>query len=179
MAQLINITSEALQATIRRLLPSQQGFGEDLQATNVVTPIIDLTPTAEGSVLPTQLQQAIAHGSQTTFDSQNNTVNLAATPGFWRVTGTVSGATSGSVGIDAKFKIDDGSSAKVVWRLNVPFSSSAGDDPISDVVDLIFYLNAGDTLQITTNGRASANGSYRQVATVTGDLVNPSGFVFQ
>ena len=45
MAQLINLTSEALQATIRRLLPSQQGFGEDLQATNVVTPIIDLTPT--------------------------------------------------------------------------------------------------------------------------------------
>ena len=52
MAQIINITSEALQATIRRLLPSQQGFGEDLQATNVVQPIIDLTPTAEGTVLP-------------------------------------------------------------------------------------------------------------------------------
>ena len=49
MAQLISITSEALQATVRRLLPSQQGFGEDLQATTVVTPIIDLTPSAEGS----------------------------------------------------------------------------------------------------------------------------------
>ena len=48
MAQLISITSEALQATIRRLLPSQQGFGEDLQASNVITPVIDVTPTAEG-----------------------------------------------------------------------------------------------------------------------------------
>ena len=47
------ITSEALQAVIRRLLPSQRGFGDDLQATNLITPIIDLTPTAEGSSIPT------------------------------------------------------------------------------------------------------------------------------
>ena len=42
MAEIIRITSEALQATIRRLLPSQTGFGDDLQATNLITPIIDL-----------------------------------------------------------------------------------------------------------------------------------------
>ena len=60
MAQITQITSEALQATIRRLLPSQQGFGEDLQASNVITPIIDLTPTAEGSSLSENLSTALA-----------------------------------------------------------------------------------------------------------------------
>ena len=41
------VTSEALQSTVRRLLPSQQGFGSDLEATNLIQPVIDLTPTAE------------------------------------------------------------------------------------------------------------------------------------
>ena len=59
MSQIIRITSEALQATVRRLLPSQQGFGEDLQASNVITPVIDLTPTAEGSQLPIDFARAL------------------------------------------------------------------------------------------------------------------------
>jgi hypothetical protein len=90
MAQITRITSEALQATIRRLLPSQQGFGEDLEATNVITPIIDLTPSAEGSVLTDYLQQALAHSSQTSFNIQSaGTTNLVSTPGFYRVIGMV------------------------------------------------------------------------------------------
>jgi len=62
LPQIIRLTSEALQASIRRLLPSQQGFGLDLEATNVITPIIDLTPTAEGSELRQDLQSALAYG---------------------------------------------------------------------------------------------------------------------
>ena len=73
MAQITSVTSEALQATIRRLLPSQQGFGEDLQASNVIFPIIDLTPTAEGSVLGTNLQTAIAFGSITSINANSST----------------------------------------------------------------------------------------------------------
>ena len=38
MPQITPITSEALQAKIRQLLPSQIGFGEDLQAQNVIVP---------------------------------------------------------------------------------------------------------------------------------------------
>ena len=51
MSQIIPIVSEALQATVRRLLPSQNGFGEDLQASNVIVPIVNLTPSAEGTEL--------------------------------------------------------------------------------------------------------------------------------
>ena len=89
--QITRITSEALQATIRRLLPSQQGFGEDLQATNVITPIIDLTPTAEGSSVPESLQQALAYGSQTVFSQTNaGDVAIISTAGFYRITGSYS-----------------------------------------------------------------------------------------
>ena len=44
--EIITVNSEALQTTIRDLLPSQNGFGSELQASNVITPIIDLTATA-------------------------------------------------------------------------------------------------------------------------------------
>ena len=100
MAQIIRITSEALQATVRRLLPSQQGFGEDLQASNVIQPIIDLTPSAEGSEVRADLQTALAFGSQTTFALNNGSSIFANSAGFWRLKGTattkhpVSGASN-------------------------------------------------------------------------------------
>lgn len=56
MAQVKPVTSEALQATVRRLLPSQNGFTEDLQASNVIIPTLNLTPSAEGSELPLELR---------------------------------------------------------------------------------------------------------------------------
>jgi len=47
--EIITVNSEELQTQIRDLLPSQNGFGSELQASNVITPIIDLTAAAEGS----------------------------------------------------------------------------------------------------------------------------------
>ena len=76
MAQITNVTSEALQATLRRLLPSQQGFGEDLQASNVITPVIDLTASAEGSALPIELSTALAFGNTTAFSINAGTADV-------------------------------------------------------------------------------------------------------
>ena len=56
--EIITVNSEQLQTTIRNLLPSQAGFGSELQASNVITPIIDLTASAEGSSTPEFLQRA-------------------------------------------------------------------------------------------------------------------------
>ena len=112
MSQIISITSEALQATIRRLLPSQQGFGEDLQASNVILPIVDLTPTAEGSSVPTYLQQALAFGSQTAFEVSNTTTQLAGSPGFYRVFGTISLYMNTTTNISGFIQIQDGASTK-------------------------------------------------------------------
>ena len=174
MAQITNITSEALQATIRRLLPSQQGFGEDLQATNVITPVIDLTPTAEGSVLGQNLQTALAFGSQTTFNTNNAFEALANSAGFWRVYGNYTYGTSSGL-VDSFFYINDGSIYKFVWR------SQASNGTGGKVnFDFVAFLRAGDTLfarSASTLGFLA--GSYRQIATVTGTLVNPNGFTFE
>ena len=178
MPQIINITSEALQATIRRLLPSQQGFGEDLQATNVVTPIIDLTPTAEGSEVRADLQSALAFGSQTPFSVSNATLTLANSPGFWRLTG-LSCITQGSASPrNTEISLQDGLSTKYVFTDQL--GNGSGDSATATPFDYTFYLDVGESIVVHSNdGSALISGSYRQIATSNGTLVNPSGFTPQ
>ena len=165
------VTSESLQKKLRELLPSQQGFATDISASDTIIPIIDLTEAAEGSTVGQNLQTAIAFGSQTAFTATTGGVALANTPGFYRVAGTI-GVYSGTSG---SIEMDDGATTKVVYKLQ----HVAGGTVLSYCVpyDLVFFLTAGDTL---TAKISSANafhlGSIRQIADVSGTLVNPVGF---
>ena len=174
MSQIINITSEALQATIRRLLPSQQGFGEDLQASNVITPVIDLTPTAEGSLLPSELQNAINFGGNSEFVSTVNTTDaLTSTAGFYRLTSfiNIAGGTGARI---ISISITDGTTTRSPISFN---SQNAVTDTIQQRLDLYFFVAAGETLQqFSNNLGASIRSTVRQVADVNGNLVNPVGF---
>ena len=178
MAEITNVTSEALQAQVRRLLPSQQGFGEDLQASNVITPIIDLTSTAEGSQLGTNLQTAINFTDATTFNFTNSSTTLVSTAGFYRLTGvaTVIEGTGGAR--TASIRLTDGATTKVVYLLgsfNTSYQASYVDD-----FDFVIYLQSGESLQIfAITAFARMAGSVRQIADVNGNLVNPSGFTFE
>ena len=176
MSQIINITSEALQSTIRRLPPSQQGVGEDLQASNVILPVIDVTPTAEGTQLPTDMREAMAFGSQTTFQAANSTVNLASSGGFWRVFGSFAGKQDATVDRGSQFLISDGLAVKSIWGTTIP-SGSAGDVSVF-FFDFTVFLRPQDTLQAVADTGHFVRGSYRQIGTLTGELVNPSGFSF-
>jgi hypothetical protein len=176
MAQVVSITSEALQATIRNLLPSQQGFGEDLQASNVITPIIDLTPTAEGSILREDLQTAFGFGLTHTQTS-NGTATLASTPGFYRVFGNLHYRGS-ATNEEGSIQINDGASDKVVFEVNA--LGSGGADIASRIVPYDFncFLRAGDSLTQTSSAAVVVmNSTTQQIATVTGELVVPLGYV--
>lgn len=174
MAQIRQVVSESLQATIRRLLPSQQGFSEDLQATNVITPIIDLTPTAEGSQLPTDLSRAIAFGSQTSFGSHNSTVTIVNTTGFYRIFGCASVSSSGTADEIARFDLSDGLTTKTVWLLEASQDGVGGLAAIQ--FDFVVFMNSGETLSGFTTARTHMDGSSRQIADINGNIVNPSGF---
>lgn len=174
MAQITSITSELLQAKIRELLPSQQGFGEDLQASNVILPVIDLTATAQGTTTPVSMQQALAFGSQTAFVTASGTTVLANTPGFYRIVGTLSIRSSSGTNISGEISMSDGLSTKSVWKGQSPLNSDFG---YMFSYDLIVFLAAGESVStISNNVYAQMCGSIRQVADVNGVLVNPSGF---
>lgn len=172
--QITSVTSEALQSQIRNLLPSQEGFGTDLMAQNVIVPIIDLTSAAEGSTVGQNLQTAIAFGSQTAFDVNNTTTVIANTAGFWRMTCGVTNVTDNASVETAELKMSDGLSTKTVWALNgaVLFAQNL----TSENLDYTFFLNSGHSLSWVCSSYARASGSIRQIADINGALINPSGF---
>lgn len=177
MAQITSVTSESLQAKIRELLPSQQGFGEDLQASNVIMPVIDLTSTAEGSSTPEFLQQAISFGSANAFNIQATTTTLANSPGFWRFRG-LSNLRGGNSPSLSYFQISDGLSIKIFWEHYINTSTTTTFD--AKEFDFVVFLRSGDNVA----GRGVVAGSpldgiYYQVADVNGNLVNPTGFTPQ
>jgi len=175
MAQITSVTSEALQAKIRDLLPSQQGFGEDLQAQNVIVPIIDLTAAAEGAGVNQNLQDALAFGSQTAFEINNTTTVLANSPGFWRVTAGYTNFNNTTGDINCSLSMSDGLSTKTVWKNRLSVTSPAVQVNGGDI-DFIFFLASGESISGTAGIYSYLAGSYRQIADVNGKAVNPSGF---
>ena len=172
--EIITVNSETLQTQIRDLLPSQNGFGSELQASNVITPIIDLTRAAEGSTVPEILQTALAFGSQTSFRAANSTVSLANSAGFYRVVGTASGDNSGS-NYQLSLDMTDGVTTKIVWGLEVTSTGTLLN--FSQDFDLTFFLGAGITLNaVSGNTDGIIIGSIRQIADSEGALVSPVGF---
>lgn len=172
--EIITVNSETLQTQIRDLLPSQNGFGSELQATNVITPIIDLTRAAEGSTVPEILQTALAFGSQTAFNARIATETLATSPGFYRVVGTAAAQKAAS-SYQLSLDMTDGVTTKLVWSLNAgSFGSATG---LSESFDLTFYLAPGITLNAVSGASEGViMGSIRQIADSQGALVSPVGF---
>lgn len=167
MTEIKTVTSESLQQTFRDLLPSQAGFGEDLQATNLITPIIDLTPTAEGSALPDYLQKAISRGNITSGSVSNTDTNVLSTSGFYLFNLAI--ALNGSA--NSSFYITDGSTAKTVqyW--------TRATDANNFNVSYIIFLASGEEAHLSTS---SVNYyiaySYIPLADANGTLTDPSGY---
>lgn len=172
MAQIINITSEALQATIRRLLPSQQGFGEDLQATNVVTPIIDLTPSAQGADTPIDLRRALGFGSITSFDISNTSQTIISTPGFYQVVYAATFKSGAAAAQQVKFVMNSSISSKQLFQIQMDNDDFGLYQGTFDV-----FLRTGDSLEADSNSaNAFVSGVSQQFADVNGNLITPTGF---
>jgi len=174
MAQVTTVTSEALQAKVRQLLPSQQGFGEDLQASNVILPIIDLTETASGSLLRQDLQ--IASGlTDTSFTVTNATSTLVTGTGFYLINYYLMVRSATSVARDADISVTDGSSTKKIIQVASGAGISGGIYDNSGSV--VIFLRSGESITATAIDTASfVVGSLRQIADINGNLINPTGF---
>jgi hypothetical protein len=175
--QITSVTSESLQAQVRTLLPSQEGFGTDLMAQNVIVPIIDLTAAATGSTTPLYQQQAISFDNSTAFNIQATTTTLANTPGFWRFYG-LSNLRGGNSPSLSYFQMTDGLSIKIFWEHYINTSTTTTFD--AKQFDFIVYLQAGESV----DGRSVVTGSpldgiYYQVADVNGVVNLPAGFTPQ
>jgi hypothetical protein len=170
-----SVTSESLQLKLRQLLPSQQGFGTDLSASDTIIPIIDLTAAAEGSDTPQYLQTALNFGGATAFDGSGD---VATSPGFYRIVGTATIDTGTTSEKTATITITDGATTKKIWGLATTAAgpSNVNGRAYSQDFDLTVFLVAGETLAVANDSLCRIFGSARQVADVNGTLVQPTGF---
>jgi hypothetical protein len=181
MPEITTITSESLQAEVRRLLPSQRGFGGDLEAQNVIVPIVDLTPTAEGSSLREDLQTASSHGAITATSARDgSSTTVVNTPGFFKYNATLTVLSDGTTNSNqATINLSDGLSVKPIHDLRNS-SDSNPEEPVVVSVTGTCFLNTGDSLTLVTAGSdAQVRISVWPVANVNGDYINPSGFTFE
>ena len=172
MAQEFTINSTAIESKINQLLPSQGGFGAgvDFSASTMVIPIVDLTETAEGSDVRPDLQTALSLNSITTFDVVNTTTTIITTTGYFRLFGVYC-ADHASAGQSGNFSITDGTTTKKIYEYN---SFAGSDTTLISPFDFIVFLQAGDSVTAktdTTNARLT--GSSRQIADISGNLINP------
>ena len=175
MPEITTITSEALQAEVRRLLPSQRGFGGELEAQNVIVPIIDLTPTAEGSILRNDLQSAYSFGNTTSHYVRNTTTTLVNSPGFFRISGAVNIEQSGS-SRTMEFNISNGLASKFVWGIA---ATTATGELITTPIDFTVFIAPGESFECEAGADINFYGSSLPLADVNGNLINPAGFTFE
>ena len=169
-----SVTSEALQLKLRQLLPSQQGFGTDLSASDTIIPVIDLTASAEGSDVRQDLQTALSFGSVSVFDVTNTTTVLINTTGFYRVFGfaTIKERDSGTQSFH--FSLSDGSTSKNIAGMEV---TPTTNNFAVWTYDFVVFLPSGHSLSaISDSADTVAQGSTRQIADINGTLVQPVGF---
>ncbi len=171
MGQEFTIKSAKIEEKINQLLPTQGGFGAgvDFSASTMVIPIVDLTETAEGSQLRSDLQTSLSLNSITAFSVVNTTSTIINTTGYFRIFGTAAGTRTGAGFESAIFSITDGTTTKVV--LEIMFF-----DPQSNIpFDFVVFLQAGDSVTLQSNATTvTCKGVTRQIADLSGNLVSPT-----
>jgi hypothetical protein len=168
MAQEFTINSSAIESKINQLLPSQGGFGAgvDFSASTMVIPIVDLTETAEGSDVRVDLQTALSLNSVTSYLVNNATTTLVTTTGYFRVFGTAANTAA----VACRFELTDGTTTKRIREFNY----SGGTSTIALSYDFIVFLEAGVSLVgVSGSGSSVLTGTTRQIADISGNLINP------
>jgi len=174
------VTTEALEKKFRDTFPSQGGaeLVDDLYAQGVIVPVVDFTAAAQGSVLETGLQRAWDFSTQETTLSNVSNFTLTSTPGFYQVDliCTTNDAARAAVTTIGEICIFDGATLQRVWQWSSVGQS--GTVPIALAEGkFIVFLRSGDSLVGTaTAASETLNVWYRQIADVSGNLVNPLGF---
>lgn len=175
------VTDEALEKRFRDTFRSQGGaeLVDDLYASGVIVPVVDFTAAAQGTTLDENLQTAWDFSTGLTTVTASTPQTIITTSGFWQIDLILSGyVVFGSAGtFIASVDIFDGTTFKPVWELNPAFAANSFASVLED--KFVVYLRSGDSLRAKT-GTASTDQKltlwYRQIADVSGNLINPTGF---
>lgn len=171
------VTDEALEKRFRDTFRAQGGseLVDDLYAQGVIVPVVDFTQAATGDVLATNLQTAWDSTTGLTRVTSSGTTTLVSNAGFWQFSINADLNFQSGTNIEVSVQIFDGSTATAIWAFAENLASPAEVFTLASGNEVVF-LRSGDSLRLSTSAGVDASIWYRQIATVSGDLVNPSGF---
>ena len=168
MGQEFFINSEELQQKVTELLPSQGGLGAgfDLSANTQIIPIVDLTEQAQGSNVRADLQTAFSLNSITAFAVSNTATTVISNTGYFRIFGNYSSTGTNN----SLIRLTDGVTNKNI----INFQHGTGGNVTNTQFDFVVFIPAGQSVQIISNSApGSVRGCTRQIADITGTLVDP------
>lgn len=172
------VTDEALEKKFRDTFKSQGGaeLVDDLYASGVIMPVVDFTAAAQGSELRPDLQ--VAWDFATGFSTSASGTNvIITTPGFWKIDLNVNGFFPTTSLQFVNLEMTDGATTTIIYSVA---ALDAGSNNLEAVTDdkFIIFVRSGDSVQVRHSSANffRANVSYRQIADVSGNLVNPLGF---
>lgn len=167
-----------LYSQFRADFPAQAGEGitGDLNYSDTIIPIVDMTASAGTGTLPVNLQTAWDFSTGTSSQINAGTGTAISNTGFWLVGVRASINFSGANPQVADLELFDGTTTKTIWRIQDRISNISEEFLINDQITV--FLRAGDSLRMVCDANAAITVNYRQIATVNGTLVNPLGFSF-
>lgn len=175
------VTDEALEKKFRDTFKSQGGaeLVDDLYASGVIMPVVDFTAAAQGSELRSDLQTAWDFAtSQLTVTANGTPQTMTTTPGFYKVNlvASTNDFARASVVTIAQIVLFDGASTKPIWRWSTVGQAGTAPQALTSA-EFIVFVRSGDTLRAVKLASSEVlDVWYRQIADVSGNLVNPLGF---
>tara|TARA_Y100001937_G_C6950010_1_gene254233 strand:- start:59 stop:589 length:531 start_codon:yes stop_codon:yes gene_type:complete len=166
-----------LYARFRQDFPAQAGEGlvADLNYSDTIVPIVDMTDAAGDGVLPNDLQTAwdFSTGFANVVNTTQTVIN---TPGFWQIGLTATLQAGGAVKT-ANLRINDGASTKRIWQWQTQINANNALTVLQD--KFVVFLRSGDSIQVTSfDVDTAVEIWYRQIADLNGNLINPNNFSF-
>ena len=171
------VTDEALEKKFRDTFKSQSGAAlvNDLYASGTIVPIVDFTAAAQGSELRSDLQRAWDF-STGYAQVRNVSSAIISNTGFWKVNANFSALDAAAGSFIGRLLISDGATQKNIFQLS-ELGGAGTDFETSAVIDLTVFLRAGDVFRAQSgSNNVIIDITYRQIADVSGNLVNPLGF---
>ena len=171
------LTSEALEKQFRDTFKSQGGaeLVDDLYASGVIVPVVDFTAAAEGVALRADLQRAwdFATGHN---QISNATTTIINTTGFWQVDLNFVAGAAGAGAEVGQIYLTDGLANKIIWQYTRPSTAGSQADSVLEN-QFIVFIKAGDSVVArTSSANLYIDVWYRQIADISGNLTDPSGF---
>jgi hypothetical protein len=164
----VPFVSEEFQRAFRNTFKGQVSTGRDLHVSDTVIPVVDFTPTASGTSLPSAFQFAINGNSSGVSATTNAFTLITSDSGFHAMDCT---AAPNSDEVDLRLTFYDGVSAYTdKWSTKSKLSTI--------YARVIVFLPANYSCYMTANfsGTGFCAVTNTQLADVNGNLTSPFGY---